>query len=264
MKPGTLAVTVVLAGAGYLFAATASTARGTQLRVERPDTQNYARAETARLAERGERLRDLAGQIDEMRRRASAGDAELAGVRQRLRDSERAAGLSEVRGPGLRITLDDAPRGRPQAAGVGPDDLVVHQQDVQAVVNALWAGGAEAMQLQDQRVITTSAVRCVGNTLILQGRVYSPPYVITAVGDVAGMRDAIAASSQIGIYREYVKLVGLGWDEQRLSSYTVPAWREDTSLVHAQPVPVADTPAARPSSSGSADRRRSPSSDPTP
>ena len=65
-------------------------------------------------------------------------------------------------------------------AGADPDDYVIHQQDVQSVVNALWAGGAEAMMLQDQRVISTSAVRCVGNTLILQGRVYSPPYVITA------------------------------------------------------------------------------------
>ena len=60
--------------------------------------------------------------------------------------------------------------------GVGVDDIVVHQQDVQAVVNALWSGGAEAMMVMDQRLISTSAVRCVGNTLILQGRVYSPPF----------------------------------------------------------------------------------------
>ena len=68
----------------------------------------------------------------------------------------------------------------------GPDDVVVHQQDVQGVVNALWAGGAEAMQIMDQRVISTSAVRCVGNTLILQGRVYSPPYDIKAIGNPDG------------------------------------------------------------------------------
>ena len=64
-----------------------------------------------------------------------------------------------------------------------PNDLVIHQQDLQAVVNALWQGGAKGIQVMDQRLISTSAVRCVGNTLILQGRVYSPPYKITAVGD---------------------------------------------------------------------------------
>lgn len=244
---GTLAVTATLAAAGYLFAATASTARGTQLRVERPDAQSFSRAESARLAERKERIRNLREQVDQMNRRAAADDAELDGLEHRLEDAELVGGMAAVTGPGLRVTLDDAPRSRTQAPGVGPDDLVVHQQDVQAVVNAMWAGGAEAMQLQDQRVIATSAVRCVGNTLILQGRVYSPPYVITAVGDVDGMKAAIAASSQIGIYREYVDLVGLGWTQQSLRSYTVPAWRDAVDLAHARPAasPASPTTSAR-------------------
>ena len=91
-------------------------------------------------------------------------------------------------GPGLVVTLDDAQRdpGSPLPPGVTPDDLVVHQQDLQAVVNALWAGGAQGVQVMDQRLVSTSAVRCVGNTLILHGRVYSPPFVVKAVGDVGG------------------------------------------------------------------------------
>ena len=91
-----------------------------------------------------------------------------------------------------QVSLDDAHRSAaslPEA--LGPDDIVVHQQDVQGVVNALWAGGAEAMMIQDQRVIATSAVRCVGNTLFLQGRVYSPPYVIKAIGDTTSIKAAL-------------------------------------------------------------------------
>ena len=87
----------------------------------------------------------------------------------------------------LTVTLTDAPpNATAQVPGVPepqPNDLVIHQQDLQAVVNALWEGGAEGIQVMDQRLISTSAVRCVGNTLILQGRVYSPPYKVTAVGD---------------------------------------------------------------------------------
>ena len=81
----------------------------------------------------------------------------------------------------MTVALDDAPpqaRSRPLPPGIPsptPDDLVVHQQDIQGVVNALWAGGAEAMTLMGQRVIATTAVRCVGNTLLLHGAVYSPP-----------------------------------------------------------------------------------------
>src|SRR5690606_41737436 len=91
------------------------------------------------------------------------------------------------KGGALTVTLHAAPPdataklpGYPEPQ---PDCLVIHQQDLQAVVNAMWQGGAEGIQVMDQRLISTSAVRCVGNTLILQGRVYSPPYTITAVGD---------------------------------------------------------------------------------
>ena len=62
------------------------------------------------------------------------------------------------------------------ANGIEPDLLVVHQEDIQAVVNALWSGGAEAMTIQGQRVISTTAVKCVGNTVVLHGIPYGPPY----------------------------------------------------------------------------------------
>jgi uncharacterized protein YlxW (UPF0749 family) len=122
------------------------------------------------------------------------------------------------------VTLDDAPRDVQVPAGIGPDELVVHQQDVQAVVNALWAGGAEAMMLQDQRVISTSAVRCVGNTLILQGRVYSPPYTVTAIGDPDQLQGAMDRSPEIGIYLQYVASLRLGWRVERRPGLELPAY----------------------------------------
>ena len=111
---------------------------------------------------------------------------------------------------------------------------MVHQQDVQAVVNALWAGGAEAMQLMDQRVISTSAVRCVGNTLILQGRVYSPPYTITAVGDPDGCATPSTTVRSVQLYRQYVDLVGLGYATDELDDVTCPATTGRLDLLHAQ------------------------------
>jgi len=62
------------------------------------------------------------------------------------------------------------------------NDLVIHSQDVQAVVNALWRAGAEAVAINGQRLVGTSAVLCVGNTLLLNGTVHSPPYEIAAIG----------------------------------------------------------------------------------
>jgi uncharacterized protein YlxW (UPF0749 family) len=88
----------------------------------------------------------------------------------------------------------------------------------------------------DQRLISTSAVRCVGNTLILQGRVYSPPYRITAVGDQTKLRQALDASPSIRNYLQYVDAYGLGWKVTASRSTTLPAYSGSTALHYAQPV----------------------------
>jgi uncharacterized protein YlxW (UPF0749 family) len=88
------------------------------------------------------------------------------------------------------------------------------------------------MMLMDQRVISTSAVRCVGNTLILQGRVYSPPYVIKAMGDPEALRRSLAASPQVQIYRQYVDAVGLGYDVESSKEQTFPAYAGSIKLDH--------------------------------
>jgi uncharacterized protein YlxW (UPF0749 family) len=117
--------------------------------------------------------------------------------------------------------------------GATADDLVVHQQDVQAVVNALWAGGAEAMTIMGVRVISTSAVRCVGNTLLLQGRVFSPPFVITAIGNTSGMQHALDASRAVGIYRQAAAAYGLGYRAYQQTDVHLPAYDGSTALQYA-------------------------------
>jgi uncharacterized protein YlxW (UPF0749 family) len=136
------------------------------------------------------------------------------------------------------VTLADAPRraDRLLPDGASPDDLVVHQQDVQAVVNALWAGGAEALQIMDQRVISTSAVRCVGNTLILQGRVYSPPYVVRAIGDPDRLTLALDSSVNVQLYRFYVEEYGLVYETEQRSRLVLPGFEGSLDLLYAKAV----------------------------
>jgi uncharacterized protein YlxW (UPF0749 family) len=137
-----------------------------------------------------------------------------------------AAGLTSVHGPALRVSMSDAQRNidgsYPDA--VAPDDLVVHQQDVQSVVNAMWAGGAEAMTIMDQRVVTTSAVRCIGNTLLLQGRTYSPPFVITAIGDAPRMVQSLGAEPGVALFQTYVQKFRLGFTIDPVNDVTLPAY----------------------------------------
>src|SRR3954471_18736494 len=157
--------------------------------------------------------------------RAGAADPRAARLQAQARTEAAAAGTQAVTGPALTVSLDDAPHPQPGQTLPGnpsADDLVVHQQDVQAVVNALWAGGAEAMTIMGQRVLSTTAVRCVGNTLLLHGRVYSPPFVVTAIGDQAAMSSALDASPDIAVFQQYVAAYKLGYDVQRRADVTMP------------------------------------------
>jgi len=219
-----------------MFATSAYTSQGTDLRsFGRLDLVDVVRAQDREVRQRAAAVQQLQDQVDSLTSQAAPGNAEVARLRAEAALLAPSVGTQRVTGPALSVSLDDAKR---TAASLPPgytaDDIVVHQQDVQSVVNALWAGGAEAMMLQDQRVISTSAVRCVGNTLILQGRVYSPPYVIQAIGDQAAMREALNSSEQVTIYREYADLFGLGYDVTSKTRASFPAYEGSLRLVHAK------------------------------
>jgi uncharacterized protein YlxW (UPF0749 family) len=142
------------------------------------------------------------------------------------------AGLTPVTGPGIVVVLDDAPESA-DSAGVDPNQLVVHQSDLQAVVNAVWAGGAEAMSIAGERVIATSAVRCVGNTLLLNGEVYSPPFRVAAIGPSATMQRKLSSSPGVKLFREAAGYYGLGYTVSTVSSLDLPAYRGSVTLSYA-------------------------------
>ena len=146
-----------------------------------------------------------------------------------------AASATPLAGPGVRIRMWDAPT-PPAASPFDANDLVVHQQDLEAVINALWAGGAEGVAVQGERLTTTSGIRCVGNVLLLHGRQYSPPYVIEAIGDPEELSQAISASSAITTYLDYVAIAGLGWEMVELRELRLEAYAGTGTLLYAQPI----------------------------
>lgn len=223
-------VVLVLAAAGLLFATSALTSGGTDLRSESADLGSVVAQRSRENAQRAAQVATLRSEVDTLSR-----DAATAPGEDPLEDPAlgTASGALAVQGPGLTVTLDDAPDTE-RPASASPDDLVVHQQDVEGVVNALWNGGAEAMMIMDQRIVSTSAVRCVGNVLVLQGRTYSPPYRITAVGDVSRLRAALDASAEISIYREYVAAYGLGYQVSSAQDLQLPAFDGTTRLTYAR------------------------------
>lgn len=244
----TIAVPVIWALAGLLFATSAGAARGTDLRGGRADLPALIRTQAEAVERRSQENAQARADIDDRL-------AELPGASDltRLRDEQNrlgaAAGLEPASGPAVQVSLDDARLNADSLPeGVGVDDIVVHQQDVQAVVNALWAAGAEAMTIQDQRIISTSAVRCVGNTLILGGRVYAPPFVITAIGDQQALQAGLDRDPTVAVYRDYASRLGLGYQVRHLDA-EFGGYTGTVDLVHARPVTQAGATSGSPAES---------------
>jgi uncharacterized protein YlxW (UPF0749 family) len=231
-RGGTVGVTAVLVVAGLLFAASARAADGSDLRNDVTDLAGLVQVEAEGVDRTSQRVAELRQEIDGLT--GGVADAQVQQLQGRADELALPAGLRPVQGPGVQVTLHDAPRDRPVPEGVDPDLLVVHQQDLQGVVNALWAGGAEAMTIMDQRIVATSAVRCVGSTLRLQGRVYSPPYTIRAIGDPEQLAEALDRARPVRVYQEYVRAYGLGYDQDVKASIRMPAFDGPLEMRHAQ------------------------------
>ncbi|MEV0317451.1 DUF881 domain-containing protein [Streptomyces sp. NPDC050658] len=238
-RPVRLLTAAVFALAGLIFFTSFNTAKGTNIRTDASllklsDLIQERSHKNGELDESNGSLRD---EVESLAERDNGGtDADDA----RLKALEKNAGTKKVSGEAVSVTLTDAPPGAtaklPGYPEPQPNDLVIHQQDLQAVVNALWQGGAKGIKVMDQRLISTSAVRCVGNTLILQGRVYSPPYKVTAVGDPEKLKTALAASPEIQNYMLYVNAYGLGWKVDDDGAVTLPGYSGTVDLHYAKPV----------------------------
>jgi uncharacterized protein YlxW (UPF0749 family) len=180
----------------------------------------------------------LRGQVDQLRRQIdtiqaaeASRQSSLAGQQRLLAGADLLAGLVPVHGSGLRVVLDDSTRKTSPSGNV--DDLVIHSQDIQAVVNALWLAGAEAVSVNDERLVSTSAVLCVGNTLLLNGTVHSPPYRVAAVG---ATRDRFETDSLVKALHDDATTFGLRFSVTGDDNLMVPAYQGGTALRYARPV----------------------------
>jgi uncharacterized protein YlxW (UPF0749 family) len=224
-------VPLVCLGAGFLFATTARDSRGTDLRA--PETANLVdlvRQAEARVQAADRQVAALQAEVSRATAAAGQVDGSVAAAQRRVAPLLAPGGLTAVHGPGVEVVLDDAPSAPP---GVDPNQVVVHQSDIQAVVNALWAGGAEAMSINGQRIVATSAVHCVGPTLLLNGDVFSPPFRVAAIGPAGTMQARLDASPGVRLYKQAASYYGLGYTVEAVDRVDLPAYSGPITLAYA-------------------------------
>lgn len=215
-----VATFLLVALSGYLLM---TNVRVNRSAVVSSDTADLIEQRVRRVDELRDDVAKLSSQIDTVKDLAVGSAATSTPQGE---DAGSGTVLPAVHGPGVSVTLDDSPLWEKMVDDSGStaniNDYVIHQEDIESVVNALWAGGAESMMIQDQRVLSNSAIVCQGNVLLLQGKKYSPPYTVSAIGPTDRMLQALDDSNAIKIYKEYVSAFGVGWNVETKADLKFP------------------------------------------
>ncbi len=101
------------------------------------------------------------------------------------------AGTCAVEGPGIVVTIDDTNVIKPNLPDLNSQALVVHDTDLLLLVNELRSAGAEAISINDQRIIAATAIRCAGPDILINNRPISPPFTIRAIGKTDTLYGAV-------------------------------------------------------------------------
>jgi uncharacterized protein YlxW (UPF0749 family) len=181
------------------------------------------------------RTDELQRQADDLRRRVGAAQRDVLGGStdelNRIRRQEAGIGLAAVSGPGVTVRLADAAAPIDPTTGKASTENVnrILDLDLQAVVNALWASGAEAIAINHQRLTATSAIRTAGDAILVDFRPVASPYEISAVGsDELGDRfsHTAAATAMRGLVEQYaLGFVVQGQGDLHLPAATGPTLR---------------------------------------
>ncbi len=140
------------------------------------------------------------------------------------------AGLVEVKGPGIVITLDDSKR--VAHPGEDPNAFLIHDDDVLKVINELAAAGAEAMSVNGQRLIATTEIRCAGPTISINNTRVAPPITIMAIGDPEALESGLKMRGGI---LETLAFWGIDVKIKREAEIIVPAYKGSLKFNWAKP-----------------------------
>ncbi len=158
-----------------------------------------------------------------------------ASVQEELKQVRMAAGFTPLQGPGIVITLNDSTRA--VQAGQDPNLFLIHDEDLLKLVNELKAAGAEAIAINDQRVVNSTEIRCAGPTISVNNTRIAPPYVVQAIGSPEILESSL---NMRGGIMDTFQFWGIQIQIQKADSMTLPAYVESHPFEYARPVDKAE------------------------
>ena len=185
--------------------------------------QNNLRAEVLKYKEKYENqikeIEKLDCELETKIEEASSKNTNLEeAIYIQIKAGNKIIGTSEVTGPGIIITLTDSKLDASSVLDVS--SLIVHYLDIYYIINELKNAGAEAISVNEQRVVPTTSIECGGNIITVNGQKIGSPFVIKAIG----LPENLANLNRAGGYLSYMKSASIGVDLKKSNNITIPKY----------------------------------------
>ena len=196
--------------------------------------ENNLRAEVLRYKEKYDNqvkeLEKAEAELEKERESSTENNSDLQTKEGEITNGNKILGLAEVTGPGVIVTLTDSKKDINSA--LDPTALVVHDLDVLSVINELKNAGAEAISINDQRIVPTSGIICGGNIIDINDEKVGAPFEIKAIG----LPEQLAALSRPGGYLERLEVDGIGVELKKSNNITIPKYTGTLTYNYAKTV----------------------------
>jgi uncharacterized protein YlxW (UPF0749 family) len=195
-----------------------------------------------KIEEQDKEIAELRAQKTALENTLAKGTGEASLLNKELQDTKLVAGLTNVKGPGIVLTLKDSKKGPPSNRSFEIDNYIIHDVTLQRALNELNASGAEAIAINGQRITGRTAIRCVGPTAQINGVPLASPYEIHAIGDPNTLNGGLTIPEG---FAEFIQ----SYDPEMIriekrSEIYVPGYTGTTDFKHAKPAPAEETKAA--------------------
>lgn len=184
--------------------------------------ENNLRAEVLKYKEKYERkykeVEEAEKKLETERQNSTQNNEDLTKKEDEIKQGNKMIGLTEVTGPGVIVTLSDSKKD--SSSVLNPNTLLVHDADVLSVINELKNAGAEAISINEQRLVPTSSISCGGNIIDINGEKVGAPFEIKAIG----LPEQLSALSRQGGYLEILKNASIGVELKKTNNITIPKY----------------------------------------
>ncbi|MBC7249048.1 MAG: DUF881 domain-containing protein [Anaerolineae bacterium] len=177
-------------------------------------------------------IAQLRARLNEYQQQSTAHTELLEEITAQLTEQKLRAGLLPVQGPGVQVILND---GSQRALPSGPGDYLVHEYDIRDVVNLLWMAGSEAIAVNQERIVATTSIYCVGSTIMVNDTRLSPPYVIQSIGPPDIQSEVLRNPSYLRDLKDRAARYGVQFKVSKAGNLKLPAYAGSFVIRHARP-----------------------------